>query len=256
MPRTRRSVPIGFSAPPKIEPTFQVDSARCTTGRLDFPHALFAPLHYTPGYAYPLIVWLHGPGDDERQLQRIMPIVSMQNFLAAAPRGFLSASEDGTTAEGCRWRQTDDDIQQASQRVFETVEIARQKFHIHPRRIFLAGFDCGGTMALRLAMNHPTRFAGVVSLCGPFPTGNSPLGNLVAARRLGLLLASGRDSRRYSAAMVCEDLRLLHTAGLSVTVRQYPCGDELTPQMLADVNRWIMEQVLSTRSESLEPAAD
>jgi hypothetical protein len=42
---------------------------------------------------------------------------------------------------------------------------------------------------------------------------------------------------------VCEDLRLLHTAGLSVTLRQYPCGHELAPQMLADANRWIMEQI-------------
>jgi hypothetical protein len=38
-------------------------------------------------------------------------------------------------------------------------------------------------------------------------------------------------------------LRLLHTAGLSVTLRQCPCGHELLPQMLADVNRWIMEQI-------------
>ncbi|MEN6407452.1 MAG: alpha/beta hydrolase-fold protein [Thermoguttaceae bacterium] len=256
MPRTQRSVPIGFSAPPKLEPTFQVDSARCTTGCLDFPHALFAPLHYAPGYAYPLVVWLHGPGDDERQLQRIMPMVSMQNYLAAAPRGLTSSGSTDAANEGCRWRQTDHDIQQASQRVFETVEIARQKFHIHPRRVFLAGFDCGGTMALRLAMSHPSRFAGVVSLCGQFPTGNSPLGNLIAARRLGLLLASGRDSQRYPAAAVCDDLRLLHTAGLSVTVRQYPCGDELTPQMLADVNRWIMEQILSPRSALSESDAD
>ena len=30
---------------------------------------------------------LHGWGDDETQLKRVMPIVSMQNFVAVAPRG-------------------------------------------------------------------------------------------------------------------------------------------------------------------------
>ena len=50
-------------------------------------------------------------------------------------------------------------------------------------------------------------------------------------------------SRSYPAAQVCNELRLFHSAGLCVTLRQYPCGDELTTLMLADMNRWIMEQV-------------
>ena len=49
--------------------------------------ALFAPLHYEKNYAYPLIVWLHGPGGDEGQLKRIMPCISTRNYAAVAPRG-------------------------------------------------------------------------------------------------------------------------------------------------------------------------
>jgi hypothetical protein len=30
---------------------------------------------------------------------------------------------------------------------------------------------------------------------------------------------------------------------MHVTVRQYPCGDELTTRMLQDLNVWMMEQV-------------
>ena len=44
---------------------------------------------------------------------------------------------------------------------------------------------------------------------------------------------------------VCENLRLFHTAGMSVTLRQYPCGHQLAPQMLRDMDRWIIEQVTS-----------
>jgi phospholipase/carboxylesterase len=92
-------------------------------------------------------------------------------------------------------------------------------------------------------MSHPGRFAGVISLCGQFPTGGTPFGNLIAARRLGMFLATGRASQEYPAAKVCEDLRLLHAAGLSVTLRQYPCGHELPPQVLADIDRWIIDQI-------------
>jgi phospholipase/carboxylesterase len=200
-------------------------------------------MHYAPGYAYPLIVWLHGNGSDERQLQRVMPVISMQNFIAVAPQGF-SIESTFSSPSGFGWSQTSDQIQQAEQRVYECIDMAQRKYHIAPRRIFLAGVDAGGTMALRLALSAPHRFAGVLSLGGAFPVGGTPFNNLVAARRLGVFLATGRASTVYPAAQVCEDLKLLHTAGLSITLREYPCGHELHPQMLADVNRWVMEQIL------------
>jgi len=210
----------------------------------NIPHAIFAPLHYESGYAYPLIVWLHGRDGNERQLLRVMPLVSMRNYVAVAPRGMPTANAGGgKQGERYGWMQTDDHIQQASQRVFDSIMLAGHKFHVDPQRIFLCGFDGGGTMAVRVAMNYPSRFAGVISLCGALPSGGTPLGNLVAARRLAIFLAAGRTSRKYTAAHVCRDLRLLHAAGLSISLRQYPCGHELMPQMLSDVDRWIIEQI-------------
>jgi phospholipase/carboxylesterase len=245
MPRTHRSVPQYRHSSPQhaFEPLFELDSGTICSGSLDFEHTLFAPLHYAPGYAYPLVVWLHGDGGDERQLQRIMPMISMQNYVAIAPRGFglVDAQKAGRQRYG--WRQEAETIPQAEQRVFESIELAERKVHVASQRVFLAGFDTGGTMALRLAMSHPRRFAGVLSLCGAFPVGGKPFGNLLAARQMGLFLATGRGSAGYPAQKVCEDLRLLHAAGLSIMLRQYPCGHELVPQMLADVNRWIMEQI-------------
>jgi phospholipase/carboxylesterase len=200
------------------------------------PLVLFGPLHYEPGYAYPLVVWLHGPGDDETQLKRIMPLVSMQNFVAVAPRGVASVIGGFTWPRGDR-------AACAEERIRDSVAAAARRYHIHPERIFLAGFDDGGTMALRAAMNRPEEIAGVLSLCGSFPRQGTPLARLAEARRVPLFMACGRDSRRYSPKHVCRDLRLLHAAGMDVTLRQYPCGHEITLAMLADVNRWIMEQI-------------
>jgi phospholipase/carboxylesterase len=252
MSRTQRSVlPYTPTSPPSTLP-FTIDAALVSAGSLDFGHALFAPLHYEPGYAYPLIVWLHGRGGDERQLQRIMPMVSMRNYLAVAVRG-MPIVDDNSKDKTHGWRQTDEHIQRAEQRVFDAIEMASRKLHVAPHRVFVAGFDDGGTMAFRLAMSHPARFAGVLSLCGSFPTGRKPFGNLIAARRLGIFLATGRASLVYTDAQACEDLRLLHTAGLSVTLRQYPCGQELAPQMLADVDRWIIEQISAPRADAVGP---
>ena len=224
--------------------------------------ALFCPLHYEPNYAYPLIVWLHGPADDERQLNKIMPLVSLRNYAAVAPRGTALAgairskgfASGGNGSAGWAWSQAEGHIRAAEERALAAVAAASERFHISPTRVFLAGFDCGGTMALRIGLQHPDRFAGVISVCGEFPLGNAPLSRLIDARRLPVLLATARDSKRFPPERACENLRLLYAAGMSIHLRQYPVGHELNSQMLADIDRWIMEQINSPTIVAGDPA--
>lgn len=228
---------------PRIQPPVSIQSGlfSASTTR-DDTRILFGPQHYESNYPYPLLVWLHSPGSDESQLVRIMPTISLRNYVAVAPRGFPTGEE---CPRGYVWPQTQDHIQEAADRVLEAVDAARERFHVAPYRVFLAGFGAGGTMAFRVAMNHPRRFAGILSVCGGFPRGYAPFRRLTEARYLPMFLAVGRDSRDYAPPAACEDLRLLHAAGMSIVLRQYPCGQELTEQMLRDVDRWIIEQITS-----------
>ena len=57
-------------------------------------HCIVTPLHYERNYAYPLVVWLHGPGGDERQVTRVMPLVSSRNYAAVGPRGTIADSSN------------------------------------------------------------------------------------------------------------------------------------------------------------------
>jgi phospholipase/carboxylesterase len=204
---------------------------------------LVGALHYEPNYAYPLVVWLHGSGDSDRQLRRVMPLVSLRNYVAVAPRGTMDMSLTNHTAKGYRWVQSPEQIARAEQRIWHAIASAQDRYNIRPDRIYLAGYECGGTMALRIATEHADRFAGVLSLGGPFPDQGAPLARLHTARRLPLFIAACREGSYYPTEIVCENLRLLHTAGMSLTLREYPGGDGLSPMMLADVDRWIMEQI-------------
>lgn len=203
----------------------------------------FAPLHYEANYAYPLLIWLHGGGDSERQLRRIMPHISLRNYVAVAPRGTLEVPRRSASGIGYRFVQSPDHVAIAEEQVLSAVDEAQRRFNIRADRIFLAGYECGGTMAFRLASARPSDFAGVISLCGPFPSHGAPLANLNSARRLSLFVASCRQGRFYPSAQVCDDLRLFHSAGMSITLREYPGEDSLSASMLADVDRWIMEQI-------------
>lgn len=218
------------------------------------PYCLITPQHYERKYAYPLVVWLHGPDDDERQVTRVMSLVSLRNYVAVGPRGTRRSSKPG----GYRWSQDADEIALAEERVLSALAAARKSLNIAAGRIYLAGYACGGTMALRIALNEPRRFAGALSIGGPFPTTLRPLAQLREARRLKVFLATGRQSRDYPEHEVCRHLRLMHAAGISLNLRLYPCGDDVTTDMLADMDRWIMEQVASgqpaARDQPIHPS--
>lgn len=210
----------------------------------DVAYGLFAPLHYEPKYAYPLVVWLHGTHGDEHELFRVIPEISMRNYVGVGPRGNC-AMED---FRGYRWDDEDQNVAVAEQYVFDAIDAASARYNVATNRVFLAGFEAGGTMAFRIGLRNPDYFAGALSIGGPFPLGGSPLGQLGNARRLPLFIAQGRDSENYPIEVACQELRLFHAAGLSVTVRQYPCGDEVDTQMLKDMDVWIMEHVTGSAS--------
>jgi phospholipase/carboxylesterase len=204
-------------------------------------HCIVTPLHYERNYGYPLIVWLHGPGDDERQVTRVMPHISARNYAAVGPRGTV-AMEDSL---GYRWSQTPTDIARAEQRVLSAIAAARSWLNIAGSRVYLAGFGCGGTMAFRIALAQPRLFAGVLSFGGSFPRTLRPLSEIESARDLKIFVANGMESTQYPQREMCHNLRLFHSAGLSLCLRLYPCADELLSNMLSDMDRWIMDQLTS-----------
>jgi phospholipase/carboxylesterase len=206
--------------------------------------ALFAPIHYERRYAYPLLVWLHGHGGSERELRQLMPNVSVRNYVGASTRGaLLSKGLSRDAAGGATWEQTPEACEAAAESVAECIEHAQRRYHIHPRRIFLAGRGVGGTMALRLALQFSLPLAGVVSLGGALPRGGCPFARVNEARKLPLMLMCARESQQYPQQQVADDLRLLHAAGCQLSIREYLCGDELYTDMFTDMDQWLMEKV-------------
>jgi phospholipase/carboxylesterase len=206
----------------------------------DLPYATFAPMHYEERYAYPLIVWLHGSDSNEQELRQVMPLVSMRNYVAIAPRG---TSESSRARNRFDWRESAEAIESTHARIVDCVAVAQDRFNIHPNRIFLVGRGTGGTMALRTAWSDPDRFAGIAAINGPLPSHSSPMRRVNELRHVPCLLATSRNHQTYPADHVCQDLRLLHSAGCTVALRQYPGSDDLTSNMLSDLDRWLMELV-------------
>ncbi len=214
--------------------------------RSDNTVAFFGPERYEPRYEYPLIVWLHSCRSNEREIEDVMPVLSMQNYVACAPRGPMASESKG---QRFVWPQSRAATAVAEESIFAAIASASEHFSIAERRIFLAGFGSGGTMAWRIALRYPQQFAGVVSICGQFPSKHRPLTNLAGARQLPALWMFGQDSTECGIEHVCDVLPLMHAARMSACIRQYPCQDELLSNMLSDMNHWLMEQVTNQPSQ-------
>jgi phospholipase/carboxylesterase len=65
-----------------------------------------------------------------------------------------------------------------------------------------------------------------------------------------IFLAHGRGDLALDGDELGEQLRLFHAAGMNVTLRQYPGDSTLAPQMLSDMNRWLMEIVTGATAVS------
>jgi phospholipase/carboxylesterase len=202
---------------------------------------VFLPQGHEPGYAYPLLVWLNG--GSRFDLGRAMARTSLRNFVAVQPAGRgVDAATGDRSVEAATFpgRPTVDD---PDERIWRAIDAVRARVSIHPDRIFLVGHGQGGTQAFRIACRHPRSFAGVASFGGAFPLDEGAFAAMREVRRLPMLLCCRRDAEPAEATRIDRTLRLFHAAGAVLALRIYPGRRDLSRAALADLNRWIMEEI-------------
>jgi len=209
------------------------------------PDIFFLPTHYEPNYDYPLVVWLPGGGQPASDVLAVMPHLSRQNYIAVGVE---------TNVPMNLVQPTRGVAERVAGRVARAVAAAERRYRIDRKRVFLAGYGVGGTLALRVALAEPHWFAGVLSFCGRWPQGQRPLAAWSLLRRLPIFLAQAMHSKSYPLERFCRDLKLLHAARLKAEVRQYTIEDCLATTMLEDANRWMMGLVTGQTTSAEEVA--
>lgn len=208
-----------------------------------WPVRTFLPTGYEPNYAYPLLVFLHGHGGSEEQILRLAPRLSRRNYICIGLRGPQLLGERADGGLGFSWGPDSQCDALIEDYVLRAVEQTRRCYHVHSERIYLAGFHEGATLAYRLGLQFPEKFAGIISLNGAMPRQNGPLLRLPEVRQLRVLIGHGIANSYVPLSMAKQDFRLLYTAGLDMRMHTYPATHRLHPDMLRDVNRWIMDRM-------------
>ena len=200
----------------------------------------YAPIHYVESYAYPLLVYLHGRGNNAGEMAQVIRHLSTRNYVAAGVGGNQALDGQGVRFD---WNLSTTATNRATDAVFDAVDAATSKFNIHSRRIVLVGRGSGGSMALKIAAANPSRFAAVVSIGGRMPSLNLPAFQTTRRRQLPMLWQWAEDNPLYRLETLQADCRTALTIGGKVHINQYPGDDELDTLLLSDVDRWIMSTV-------------
>ena len=231
------------------------NTSRCgpldeTSIELGFPYRLFVPEHYEPGYDYPLVVWLHSDASCELELDNVMMALSSRNYVAIAPRSNQKVRGKGNRF---RWGSSITDCEVAEDLVWDSVQAVSKRLSINRRRIFLAGFGAGGTMAQWIGLKYAQQIAGVISLSGSFPTTPKVLANWKLARDQQVLFAQRQGSTLCTEDELMRAVRISHQSGLSYKFCQMRSeeaddfeADDLDSSMLDVANRFMMSIVSNT----------
>ena len=81
-----------------------------------------------------------------------------------------------------------------------------------------------------------------MSLNGVMPRGG-PLLRLPEVRHLRVLIGHGIANAVAPLSLARANFRLLYTAGLAVRMHTYPTNHRIHPDMLRDIDRWIMGRI-------------
>lgn len=125
------------------------------------PYRFYVPTNYNAKKKWPLVVALHGMGQDENSFfasynnGEIKRIAEARGYLVVCPKGRAPASMYMGAAE------TD---------VIDVIKAMKRDYSIDDDRVYLMGHSMGGYGSWSVAVNHPDLFAAI----GPIAGGGQP----------------------------------------------------------------------------------
>jgi len=152
---------------------FQFTFAQKTTKTLPFggltrTYIEYVPPVYNPSTPVPLIICLHGLGDDMTNFSGIgmNTLANTKNFIVLTPQAISSimgtAWNSGASLNGMQLNTNVDDLGFISALIDTTMAL----YNIDPRRVYATGFSMGGFMCHRLACQLNNRIAAIASVAG------------------------------------------------------------------------------------------
>ena len=203
--------------------------------------AVYTPRSYESGYAYPLVVWFHDEGGDERDVLSWLPQISDQNYLGIGLRAPLPVTNGLPTRR--RWSTSSGYLDLLEDELAVSLCDLADRLNVHPERIVVAGVGQGATVALRMLLRRPEWFAAGVCLNADWlPDNRLEWWGQYTGKPLWL--GHAQDWPLLTSRSAIQSSKLLRSGGFDVT-QHFDDFDELRPMALArEVNNWLMHRLI------------
>jgi len=217
---------------------------------VNLTHTLYEPAGSGP---HPTLVALHGYGANANDLVALAPYLGDGTLQMICPQAPLSVPI-GPDLRGYGWFPLSgggqlfdaDAITRAADEVRAFLDAATRRYAIDARKLVLAGFSQGGVLAYYLALEEPTRFAGLIALSSWLPP---PMVGILTPhdgrRALPTLVQHGSADEVINVARGRQSVESLRALGVPLTYREYAMGHEISAESLAGLATWLIEKVLS-----------
>jgi len=114
------------------------------------PYYIYVPLDYDKNRSYPLLVYLHGSGQDDHALERA-------DFIKD---GYIVVAPNGRGVSNCFYtKESQEDISDA-------IDDVEREFNIDKKRVVLSGFSMGGYGVFRTFIENPDRYSAIAIISG------------------------------------------------------------------------------------------
>jgi predicted esterase len=177
------------------------------------PYTIKLPKNYDPTKKYPLLVFLHGSGQDEQEL--LKSARSDGNFIELAPFArdmYRCYSSDSSQKD-----------------IVESIEDVANHFPVDRDKIIIGGFSMGGYGALRTFYQHPNLYKGVAVFAGHPDLANEWLGEghpnflddkfLTNFSKIPVFIYHGRKDGALPIAKIEELISKLKLKNIAVTYK-------------------------------------
>lgn len=190
----------------------------------------------------PAVIALHGHGAHGMDLLGLSPYLAQGRVLVLCPQAQFAIGPSSYTwfdrpPEGQR---PVEEVDRVATELLAFIDEVVPKNGGDLGRVALLGFSQGGTLAYRIGLAQPRRFAGVAALSTYFPDDIAGAIDNNEIDQVPLLIQHGVNDTTVAVERARASRELLETMGAHPEYHEYPMRHEIGRQSLTDLSGWLM----------------